>query len=495
MSPIKHLYKFPIRTVRDLLNVKLPEGPTSKISAIVHGWVRTVRVQKKVAFAEIADGSTVAGIQAVLDPTLAKTLQTGSSVRLEGDLVSSVGLKQGKELKVRDLKVIGESNPETYPLHKSKLPLEYLRELGHLRSRTRTFTSVLRIRNAAIVGIQNFFQSQQFLQVHTPIITSHDCEGAGEVFRVLSGESFSSHIQTALESANADATTQPKEFTAPKTPLEFFGLPVYLTVSGQLHAELLASAVSRVYTLNPTFRAEKSLSTRHLAEFWMLEAEAAFLTDLDQLLDLIEGCIKSVTKYVLENCNEELQMIWTSLEKKDHLKNLEDIMNAPFARVTYTEAIEILLKQEKKNWEYPVQWGLSLQSEHERFLAEEYFRKPVFVTDYPADVKPFYMLNSPSSQPDNARNTVACTDLLVPGIGELIGGSLREDNIELLEQKLIKAGLSLEDYQWYIDLRRYGSVPHGGFGLGLERYLLYITGLTNVRDVVPSPRWFGHVRY
>jgi asparaginyl-tRNA synthetase len=313
---------------------------------------------------------------------------------------------------------------------------------------------------------------------------------------VLSGESLQSHIELASTETkpNPDTHQESSQNTLPKSPHEFFGLPVYLTVSGQLHAELLAAAVSRVYTLNPTFRAEKSLSTRHLAEFWMLEAEAAFLYKLDELLDLIEGCIKSTTKHVVENCSEELAFISATMDKKDHLKLLQDTMDTPFARVTYTEAIRILQTSAKDRvWEFPVKWGLSLQSEHERYLAEEYFKRPVFVTDYPEDVKPFYMLGS--HETNKLGKTVACTDLLVPGIGELIGGSLREDRVEMLEQKLVQAGLSLEDYQWYLDLRRYGSVPHGGFGLGLERYLLYLTGLTNVRDVIPTPRWFGNVRY
>ncbi|KAJ3300436.1 hypothetical protein HK104_000494 [Borealophlyctis nickersoniae] len=502
-------YKFPIQSIQEVLDTP----PTQGNDIAVHGWVRSVRSQKTHAFVEVNDGSTVRGLQALMNPEDVKryrvfgcvnaphyvlfdwliSLHTGCSVRLVGQLVKSPGKEQATELSVSSCELLGPADPDTYPLHKARLSMDYLREHAHLRSRSKTFGAVWRIRNAAILGVQHFFQvgkAQKFFQVHTPLITSNDCEGAGEVFRVLTNESLKSYQSSTCSLSSA----APASSSSPPLPSEFFSHPVYLTVSGQLHAELLATALSRVYTLGPTFRAEKSLSTRHLAEFWMLEAEMAFITSTTQLLDVMEALLREVAAYVQEHALEDVQFLgkWVDKTLEERLMALTKEGAKPFGRISYTEAVEIL-KGVKRKWDHPVEWGLPLQSEHERYLAEEHYRGPVFVTDYPARIKPFYMLDSIETVPDG--RTVACVDLLVPRIGELAGGSLREDSADKLIEKMKQGGLNVDEYGWYIDLRRFGSVPHGGFGIGFERLLAYFTGVWNVRDLIVAPRFYSYCKY
>ncbi|KAG2177578.1 hypothetical protein INT44_008090 [Umbelopsis vinacea] len=461
------------KTIKAILNEKVPAETTVSIN----GWIRSVRSQKNVSFANVNDGSNLKGIQAILNSDQAKSLTTGASVKLTGQLVPSPGQEQQHELKVDQVEVLGESD-STYPLQKKRHTMEYLREIGHLRSRGNTGAAVLRLRNSAVLGFQRFFEQADCANVHTPIITSHDCEGGGEVFKVLPASTY---------------TTQPS--STAMAPSEFFKKPVYLTVSGQLHAEILASSMGRVYTLGPVFRAEESQTSRHLAEFWMMEAELAFIDRLDQLLDFTEECLVSATKYVLDNSKEDLEFFnrWTD---KSLLERLNKTVTKPFARMTYTEAIEVLQQAHdagKVKFEFPVTWGSSLQSEHERYLATQHCQHPVFVTNYPAHLKPFYM--RADNVQDSSKQTVGCFDLLIPSIGELIGGSMREERYDILHQKMIDSEMDVEEYKWYLDLRRYGSVPHGGYGLGLERYMLWITGLESVRDVVPMPRHVGSCRY
>ncbi|KAG0740268.1 hypothetical protein G6F57_006549 [Rhizopus arrhizus] len=441
----------PNRTIKSIL-----ENETSNSNVSITGWIRSVRKQKQLSFATVNDGSSLKGIQAILNNEEAQSLTTGACVKLTGALMDSPGKEQTKELQVESVKVLGECN-STYPLQKKRHSTEFLRSISHLRMRGNTGSAVLRVRNAAGEGFHQFFKEQEFILTNTPILTANDCEGGGEVFKVHTSE-------------------------------EFFKKPVYLTVSGQLHAETTASAMSRVYTFGPTFRAEESLTSRHLAEFWMLEAEAAFIDRLDPLLDLAEASVQDTTRYVMKRCQEDLQFFnqWVD---KSLLEKLQKSVDQPFVRMSYTEAIEVLQKRQHK-FQFPTVWGSSLQSEHERYLASEYCQQPVFVTDYPAEQKPFYM----RANEDDGK-TVGCFDLLVPGIGELIGGSLREERYELLEQKMKDAKMDLNEYQWYLDLRKYGSAPHGGYGIGFERFMLWLTGLDNVREVIPMPRWFGHCKY
>ncbi|KAI9267102.1 asparaginyl-tRNA synthetase [Helicostylum pulchrum] len=447
----------PNKTIKTLL-----KEDTQQVS--VRGWVRSVRKQKQVSFATVNDGSTLKGIQAILNEKDAQLLTTGACVELQGSLIESPGKEQTKELQVSGIKVLGECD-STYPLQKKRHTNEFLRSIGHLRMRGNTGSAVLRVRNAASEGIRDFFRDQEFILTNTPILTSHDCEGGGEVFKI-----------TPVDS---------------KEPTEFFKKPVYLTVSGQLHAEIMASAMSRVYTFGPTFRAEESLTSRHLAEFWMLEAEMAFIDDMGPLLDVTEGSVQQTTRYVMDQCSEDLAFFnqWVD---KSLLERLQKSVDKPFVRMTYTEAIEVLQKvqdKEKNKFKYPTTWGSSLQSEHERYLASEYCQQPVFVTDYPSELKPFYMRANEDGK------TVGCFDLLLPGIGELVGGSMREERYSILEQKMKDAKMDMEEYQWYLDLRKYGSAPHGGYGIGFERLLLWLTGLENVREVIPMPRWVGSCKY
>jgi asparaginyl-tRNA synthetase len=436
----------------------------------VKGWIRSKREAKEFAFVDINDGSCMANIQVVIDKdvpdyaTILKQINTGASIELTGELVESPAKGQRVEVKASQVKIHGEADPETYPLQKKRHSFEFLRDIGHLRSRTNTLSAVFRVRNACSAAVHQFFQERGFLWVHTPIISASDCEGAGEMFNV-----------TTLNLKNVPLTPE-KEIDYSK---DFFGKAAYLTVSGQLEAEVMAMAFGNVYTFGPTFRAENSNTSRHLAEFWMIEPEMAFC-DLLEDMDLAETFLRYIFKYVMEHCQADMEFFNERIDKTV-LATAENIINNQFERLTYTNAITLLEKSGQK-FEYPVSWGLDLQSEHERYLAEEVFKKPVILTDYPVDIKSFYMrLN------DDGK-TVAAMDILAPKIGEIIGGSQREERLDLLEQRLIAQGLNPADYWWYLDLRRYGTVPHAGFGLGFERLVQFMTGMTNIRDVIPFPR-------
>jgi asparaginyl-tRNA synthetase len=436
----------------------------------VKGWVRTKREQKEFTFVEVNDGSSMAGLQAVVNqdvPGYAETIKrinTGASVEIAGTLVESPAKGQRIELKASSITVYGEADPETYPLQKKRHSFEFLREIGHLRSRTNTLGAVFRVRNAAATAIHQFFQERGFLWVHTPIISASDCEGAGEMFTV-----------TGFDLKQVPLTAE----KAVDFSKDFFGRQAYLTVSGQLEAEIMAMAFSNVYTFGPTFRAENSNTSRHLAEFWMVEPEMAFC-DLEGDMDLAEAFLKHIFKCVLETCPEDMEFFNERIDKSV-LATADNIINNEFARVTYTEAIAILEKS-GKTFEFPYEWGADLQSEHERYLAEEYFKKPTIVTDYPAQIKAFYM------RLNEDEKTVRAMDILAPKIGEIIGGSQREERLDVLEKRIQAQGLDSAPYWWYLDLRRYGTVPHAGFGLGFERVVQFMTGMGNIRDVIPFPR-------
>ncbi len=439
-------------------------------SVTIKGWVRTKREQKGFSFIEVNDGSSLAGLQVVMNADLpdyeaiVKRLSTGASVEVSGVLVPSLGKGQRIEVKADSVTVYGEADPETYPLQKKRHSFEFLREIGHLRSRTNTLGAVFRVRNACSMAIHQFFQEQGFIWVHTPILTASDCEGAGEMFAV-----------TSLDLKKVPLTeNQSVDYSK-----DFFGKPTYLTVSGQLEAEIMATAFSNVYTFGPTFRAENSNTSRHLAEFWMVEPEMAFC-DLEGDMDLAEAFLKYIFSYVLEKCPEDMQFFNDRIDNSV-LTTAENIIQNEFERVTYTQAVDLLLKSDRA-FEYPVEWGLDLQSEHERFLAEELFKKPVIVTDYPTQIKAFYM------RLNEDEKTVRAMDILAPKIGEIIGGSQREERLDVLERRIQAQGLELKDYWWYLDLRRYGTVPHAGFGLGFERLVQFMTGMGNIRDVIPFPR-------
>jgi asparaginyl-tRNA synthetase len=451
--------------IRDILHNGEPGQSTT-----IQGWVRTKREAKGLTFVEVNDGSSMAGLQVVLNADLAdydtvvKDLTTGSSVAIGGTLVESPGKGQRVELQGETITVFGTADGETYPLQKKRHSFEYLRTLGHLRSRTNTLGAVFRVRNACAQAIHQFFNEQGFLWIHTPIITASDCEGAGEMFAV-----------TGLNLANP-----------PKGPdggvdysQDFFGKPAYLTVSGQLEAEIMAMAFTDVYTFGPTFRAENSNTSRHLAEFWMVEPERAFC-DLVGNMDLAEEFLKYIFHSVLEQCPEDMAFFNDRIDNSV-LATADNIINNTFERITYTEAVALLEKCDR-TFEYPVEWGIDLQSEHERYLAEELFKKPVIVTDYPTAIKAFYM------RLNDGGETVAAMDVLAPKVGEIIGGSQREERLDVLERRIVEAGLPIEDYWWYLDLRRFGTVPHAGFGLGFERLVQFMTGMGNIRDVIPFPR-------
>lgn len=435
---------------------------------VMQGWIRTKRELKEFAFLEVNDGSCLANLQVILAPELPdypeliKQLNIGSSVEIRGELVESPGKGQKIELKAQTVTIYGNSNPETYPLQKKRHSFEFLRTIGHLRSRTNSIGAVMRVRNACAQAIHEFFQSRGFLWVHTPIITANDCEGAGELFTI-----------TSLDLNNPPKTpTQELDYSQ-----DFFGRRAYLTVSGQLEAEVMASAFSRVYTFGPTFRAENSNTSRHLAEFWMVEPEMAFC-DLQGNQDLAEAFLKHIFTTILEKCPEDLAFFNQRIDNSV-IATAENIVNNEFARITYTEAISLLEKSDRK-FEYPVAWGVDLQSEHERYLAEELFKKPLIVRDYPAAIKAFYM------RLNDDQKTVAAMDILAPKIGEIIGGSQREERLEVLETRIPPEAIA--ELWWYLDLRRYGSVPHSGFGLGFERLVQFMTGMGNIRDVIPFPR-------
>jgi asparaginyl-tRNA synthetase len=444
------------KKIKELLHGKVGEKVT------VRGWVRTVRDQKAFTFIEVNDGSCLKNIQVVVDGQI-PNMDTGCSVIIEGHLVESPGKNQTVEVKAQEVRVIGKCDPAKYPLQKKRHSFEFLRTIAHLRPRTNTQGAVIRVRNALCYATHLFFQQNGFLYVHTPVITGSDCEGGGEMFRV-----------TTLENLKEEDSK------------DFFGKKTYLTVSGQLEGEIMACALSDIYTFGPTFRAENSNTSRHLAEFWMIEPEMAF-ADLKMNMQVAEKYLKFCVQYALDHCMEDLEFFDKFIEN-GLLDRLKNVVDSPFAHIPYTEAIEIL-KKAPKQFEYPVQWGIDLQSEHERYLAEEYAKKPVILTDYPAAIKAFYMRENPDGK------TVAAMDILVPKIGEIIGGSQREERLDVLEKKIEQFGLKKEDYWWYMELREYGSVPHAGFGLGLERLVLFVTGMENIRDVIAFPRFPGHAEF
>lgn len=440
----------------------------------IQGWVRTKRASKKFTFIEVNDGSSMSGLQVIASEDIegyAETMErvgTGASVQISGTLAESPGKGQRVELQADSVEVFGESDGETYPLQKKRHSFEFLRTIGHLRSRTNTLGAVFRVRNACASAIHEFFRDRDFLWMHTPILTASDCEGAGEMFTVTR---FNLDSIPTTESGKADYSK------------DFFGKPAYLTVSGQLEAEIMAMAFTNVYTFGPTFRAENSNTARHLAEFWMVEPEMAFC-NLEGNMDLAEAFLKHVFSRVMEACDDDMEFFNKRIDNSV-LETANNIINSDFERITYTEAISLLekaIEKGDKTFEFPVSWGIDMQSEHERYLAEELFKKPVIVTDYPAEIKAFYMrLN------DDGK-TVAAMDVLAPRIGEIIGGAQREERLDVLERRIEEAGLPKEDYWWYLDLRRYGTVPHAGFGLGFERLVQFMTGMTNIRDVIPFPR-------
>jgi asparaginyl-tRNA synthetase len=434
------------------------------------GWVRTRRDSKGgFSFIELNDGSCQGNVQIVADGKLPnyesaiKKLGVGSSITVEGEVKASPAKGQATEVHASSITIHGEADHEKYPLQKKGHSFEFLRTISHLRPRTNTFGAMARIRNCVSKTIHDFFQEQEFLYVHSPIITASDCEGAGEMFKV-----------TTLDMQKAPLKDGTVDFTQ-----DFFGRPAYLTVSGQLQGEAFACGLGKIYTFGPTFRAENSNTPRHLAEFWMIEPEMAFF-DLNDNMTLAEAFIKRIIQDALVRCPEDMQFFDERIEK-GLVQRLEKIRDSGFLRVPYTEAVEILEKS-GQTFEYPVRWGVNLQAEHERFLTEKKFQCPVIVFNYPASIKPFYM------RVNDDEKTVRAMDVLVPGVGEIIGGSQREERLDVLERRMQEQGLDAEAYWWYLDLRRYGTVPHAGFGLGFERAMNYVTGLGNIRDVIPFPR-------
>ena len=528
----------------------------------LRGWVRTVRAQKDVAFIEVNDGSSLSGIQAVVNGDVpgrdhldGGDITTGAAVMIEGTVVESPGGKQAVEVAVTSIKLVGGADASTFPLQKKRHTLEYLRGIAHLRPRTNTIGAVTRVRNQLAYATHTFFQQHGFQYVNTPIVTASDCEGAGEQFQIttlingIDGASSAAAApakpaasETDIAAAKTAASEQgaavkalkdaKKEGKATKEEVDeavaqllalkataealenppaaaaaaaggelprdasgavdyskdFFGKPSYLTVSGQLNAEIYACAMRDVYTFGPTFRAENSNTSRHLAEFWMVEPELAF-ADLQDDMDCAEAYLKHCLTHVLEHCDEDLEFFEKNISKDDLRERLRGVATSDFARITYTEAVDHVLKAKKK-FEFPVEWGCDLQSEHERYLTEEVFKNtPVIVRDYPKGVKAFYMRENEDGK------TVAAMDVLVPKVGELMGGSQREERLDVLERRIEEVGLEKESYWWYLDLRRYGSVPHAGFGLGFERLVQYVTGVENIRDVIPFPRFPGSAEF
>lgn len=434
----------------------------------VAGWIRTERTSKNFGFIELNDGSFFKNLQIVIDANLdnfdsISKLSISSSIIVEGKLVETPSAKQPFEVQASKIIIEGTSLQD-YPLQKKRHSFEFLRSIAHLRPRSNSFSAVFRVRSLAAYAVHKFFQENNFVYVHTPIITASDCEGAGEMFRV-----------TTLDLNNVPKNDQGKiDFSQ-----DFFDKDTKLTVSGQLSAESYALAFGNVYTFGPTFRAENSNTGRHASEFWMIEPEMAF-ADLTDYMNVAEEMVKYIINYVLENAPEEMNF-FNSFIDKNLFKRLNNVINSEFKRITYTEAID-LLQGSGEEFQYPVEWGIDLQTEHERYITEKIFEKPVFVTDYPKDIKAFYM------RLNNDNKTVAAADLLVPGVGEIIGGSQREERLDVLKKRMKEFDLNEEDYWWYLDLRKYGSVKHSGFGLGFERILMYITGMSNIRDVIPFPR-------
>lgn len=442
----------------------------------ISGWIRTLRASNAFGFIEVNDGTFFKNVQVVFESDKidnykeVSSLNVGAAISVSGTMVLTPDAKQPFEIKASKITVEGESTPD-YPLQKKRHSFEYLRTIAHLRPRTNTFSAVFRVRSLAAYAIHKFFNERGFVYTHTPIITCSDCEGAGEMFRV-----------TTLDPAEIPHTEDGSvDYTK-----DFFGKSSNLTVSGQLNCETYALAFRNVYTFGPTFRAENSNTTRHAAEFWMIEPEISF-ADLGDDMELAEDMLKYIINYVLENAPEEIEF-FNNFVDKGLLERLRHVASSDFGRVTYTEAIEIL-KKNNDNFDYPVEWGTDLQTEHERYLTEQVFKKPVFVTDYPKEIKAFYMrLN------DDGK-TVAAMDLLVPGIGEIIGGSQREERYDVLLNRMNELGLSPDDYWWYLDLRKYGGCKHAGYGLGFERAIMYLTGISNIRDVIPFPRTVSNAEF
>ncbi|MBD2769135.1 asparagine--tRNA ligase [Hymenobacter sp. BT664] len=437
---------------------------------LVKGWVRTRRGNKYVQFIALNDGSTIHNLQVVASAELfpeenLKDVATGASVAVRGTLVASQGKGQTVEIQALEITVLGKADPEEYPLQKKGHSLEFLREIAHLRPRTNTFGAVLRVRHALAFAVHEYFNKNGFYYVHTPIITGSDAEGAGQMFRVTT-------LAPEHPPRTADGSVDFSE--------DFFGKPTNLTVSGQLEGEIAAMALGKIYTFGPTFRAENSNTARHLAEFWMIEPEMAFY-ELEDNMDLAEDFLKSLVRYALAHCADDLQFLNDQYDK-ELLVRLNSVVETEFQRLTYTEAVEIL-KTAKQKFEFPVGWGTDLQSEHERYLVEKHFKKPVILTDYPKEVKSFYMKLNEDGR------TVRAMDVLFPGIGEIIGGSQREEDYTKLITRMAEMHVPAEDLWWYLDLRKFGTAPHSGFGLGFERLVLFVTGMANIRDVIPFPRY------
>lgn len=448
------------------------EAPADQSDITVAGWVKTSRESKNVGFLEINDGSCFANLQIIIDASRFNNfkelanLSVGTAVVVQGKVILTPQAKQPLEIHADIIDIEGDCESD-YPLQKKRHTLEFLRTIPHLRARSNTFNAVFRVRSEAAFALHKFFNENGFVYVHTPLITGSDCEGAGEMFRV-----------TTLDPLNPPMTEDGKvDFSK-----DFFGQETNLTVSGQLEAESFALAFGKVYTFGPTFRAENSNTQRHAAEFWMLEPEMAF-ADLNDYMDTAEAMIKYVVKHLLEKCPDEMQF-FNNFYDKELINRLSNLAESDFARVSYTEAVEIL-KQHNDSFDYKVEWGTDLQTEHERFLTEQIYKKPVFVTDYPKEIKSFYMRINDDGK------TVAAADMLVPGVGELIGGSQREERKEILAARIKECGLNEDDYKWYMDLRRYGSAKHAGYGLGFERLIMYVTGVSNIRDVELYPRCAG----
>ena len=456
----------------DLTTVKSIYRETAEYAnkeVTIGGWIRTMRASKNFGFIELNDGSFFKNIQVVFEADKVSNYEeitkqnVGAALIVKGLLVETPEAKQPFEIKATEIEVEGTSTPD-YPLQKKRHSVEFLREIAYLRPRTNLFSATFRVRSLVAMAIHEFFQNKGFIYAHTPIITGSDCEGAGEMFRV-----------TTLDLENLPRTEDGKiDYSK-----DFFGKETNLTVSGQLSAETFAMAFRNIYTFGPTFRAENSNTTRHAAEFWMIEPEMAF-ADLNDNMEIAEEMLKYIIQYVLDHAPEEMEF-FNNFVDKGLLERLDNILSNEFGRVTYTEAVELLQKSGQQ-FEYPVEWGIDLQTEHERYLTEQIFKKPVFVTDYPVEIKAFYM------RLNDDQKTVAAMDLLVPGVGEIIGGSQREERLDVLEARMDALGLKREDYWWYLDLRKYGGTRHAGFGLGFERAVMYLTGVGNIRDVLPYPR-------
>jgi asparaginyl-tRNA synthetase len=464
--------------VRDLFNLE----PGTQTSA--YGWVKTRRDSKGISFVQLSDGSCFKDLQVivnagVIDADTLKQITTGACVRFDGTIVESPAAGQAVEMQASGVELYGPADPQTYPLQKKGATMEFLREIAHLRARGNTFGAVYRVRNQAAFAVHNFFHKRGFHYVHTPIITASDAEGAGAMFQVTTQLEVNAPLEAPdgqfayrLKGANPDD--------------DFFGKPAYLTVSGQLEAETLALGMTNVYTFGPTFRAENSSTSRHLAEFWMIEPEMAFC-DLEGNMALAEEFLREVIEHLLDFCGDDLAFFNQRIEPH-LLETLEHVVSSKFEHLTYTEAIK-LLEESGENFEFPVGWGTDLQSEHERWLTEVKVGRPVILTDYPKEIKAFYMRGNDDGK------TVRAMDVLAPRIGEIIGGSQREERLDVLEGRIREMGLPLEPYWWYLDLRRFGSAPHAGFGLGFERLLMYVTGMKNIRDVIPFHRTPGHAEF